>query len=82
MHSIWWHFVAFGIVLSLWTMRAGAQSSKIFATGEAQRIYNLLDGIGCFSNDQCVLKDFTVSSKCDHNTAALSCNTAGLLTNL
>jgi hypothetical protein len=56
---------------------ANAQSATQFAAGEAQRVFDLLDGLGCFGNIDCTLKDFTPTAECDFDTNYLKCNGTG-----
>jgi hypothetical protein len=57
-----------------------AQSASVFAAGEAQRVYDLLDGLGCIGNSNCsALGDFTPTTACDYKPDYLTCNRAGLL---
>jgi hypothetical protein len=56
------------------------QSTSVFADGEAQRVYDLLDGLGCIGNANCWrLGDFTPNSSCDYNPGYVECNDAGRL---
>jgi hypothetical protein len=60
-----------------------AQSTFLFAPGEAQRVYDLLDGLGCIDNDNChALRDFTPTSSCSANLAYLKCDSQGFLEHL
>jgi hypothetical protein len=60
-----------------------AQSTSVFAPGEAQRVYDLLDGLGCIGNSYCSnLGDFTPTTACDYSPGFLDCNSAGLLSHL
>jgi hypothetical protein len=60
-----------------------AQSTSEFADGEAQRVYDLLDGLGCIGNENCTrLGDFTPTTACDYKLNYLKCNNAGLLSYL
>jgi hypothetical protein len=60
-----------------------AQSNPTFAAGEAQRVYDLLDGLGCIGNENCtLLGDFTPTTACDYKPTFLKCNNAGLLSYL
>jgi hypothetical protein len=60
-----------------------AQSTSAFAAGEAQRVYDLLDGLGCIGNVDCAaLGDFTPTTACNYNTSHLKCNAAGRLSYL
>jgi hypothetical protein len=49
-----------------------------FATDEAQRLYDLLDGLGCFESETCELSDFTPTIACDYNFEHLQCGASGL----
>jgi hypothetical protein len=56
-----------------------AQSTSVFAAGEAQRVYDLLDGLGCIGNVNCtLLGDFTPTTSCETKPSFLKCNAAGL----
>jgi hypothetical protein len=59
-----------------------AQSTSEFAADEGQRVYDLLDGLGCIGNANCRLNDFTPTTACDYTPAYLKCNDAGLLSYL
>jgi hypothetical protein len=60
-----------------------AQSMSVFAPGEGQRVYDLLDGLGCIGNSDCTtLGDFTPTTACDYKPNYLKCNDAGLLSYL
>jgi hypothetical protein len=60
-----------------------AQSNSTFAAGEGQRVYDLLDGLGCIGNAKCYqLGDFTPTTACDYKPGHLRCNDAGLLSYL
>jgi hypothetical protein len=54
-----------------------AQSTTTFAAGEAQRVYNLLDELGCFETSKCDLKDFEPSKQCDFKTQKMRCDATG-----
>jgi hypothetical protein len=55
----------------------------MFAFGEAQRVYDLLVGLGCIGNENCTkLGDFNRSTLCDYRPAIMKCNDDGLLTHL
>jgi hypothetical protein len=56
-----------------------AQSTSVFADGEAQRVYDLLYGLGCIGNSNCQLDDFTPTTVCDYRPSYLKCNEAGLV---
>jgi hypothetical protein len=57
-----------------------AQSNSTFAAGEGQRLYDLLDGLGCIGNENCTrLGDFTPTTACDYKPNTLICNDDGLL---
>jgi hypothetical protein len=45
-----------------------AQSNSTFAPGEAQRVYDLLDGLGCIGNEGCGFNDFTPTTACDYKS--------------
>jgi hypothetical protein len=65
------------------TLPVNAQSTSSFAQGEAQRVYNLLNGLGCIGNGMCApLSNFTLSSACDSQLAHLKCNAVGQLAHL
>jgi hypothetical protein len=55
------------------------QSTSIFASGEAQLVYDLLDGLGCIGNANCQLGDFTPTTRCDYKTTFLECDSNGRL---
>jgi hypothetical protein len=57
-------------------------TSNGFASGEAQRLYDLLDGLGCIGNSNCVLGDFTPTSACNDISMRLRCNNAGRVSQL
>jgi hypothetical protein len=60
-----------------------AQSTLVFAAGEGQRVYDLLDGLGCIGNSKCSnLGDFTPTTACDYKPPLLQCNSDGLLSYL
>jgi hypothetical protein len=60
-----------------------AQSNSTFAPGEGQRVYDLLDGLGCIGNINCTdLGDFTPTTACDYRPRYLGCDNAGLLSYL
>jgi hypothetical protein len=60
-----------------------AQSTSQFAPGEGQRVYDLLDGLGCVGNANCsFLGDFTPTTACNYRISYLKCNDAGLLAHL
>jgi hypothetical protein len=70
--------VVFAIVANV-----SAQSTSEFASGEAQRVYDLLNGLGCIGNENCTwLKDFTSTTACNYKPDYLKCNGAGLLSHL
>jgi hypothetical protein len=70
--------VVFSIIANV-----SAQSNSTFAPGEGQRVYDLLDGLGCIGNSNCDdLGDFTPTTACDYNTTYLKCNNAGFLAHL
>jgi hypothetical protein len=51
-----------------------------FAAGEAQRVYDLLDGLGCIGNVNCTyLGNFTPTSTCEGRVGNLKCDAQGLL---
>jgi hypothetical protein len=57
-----------------------AQSTSEFANGEGQRVYDLLDGLGCIGNINCTdLGDFTPTTACNYKPSVLKCNDAGRL---
>jgi hypothetical protein len=57
-----------------------AQPSKsIFAAGEAQLVYDLLNGLGCIGNDNCRLKDFVPTAQCDFVQTEIQCSEQGRL---
>jgi hypothetical protein len=57
-----------------------AQSTSVFADGEAQRVYDLLDGLGCIGNSNCARFDeFTPTTACNYQPGYLQCNSAGRL---
>jgi hypothetical protein len=59
------------------------QSTSVFADGEAQRVYDLLDGLGCIGSRACPrLNDFTPTTACDYKLNYLKCNDAGRLAHL
>jgi hypothetical protein len=60
-----------------------AQSSSSFAAGEGQRVYDMLDGLGCIGNMNCTfLNDFLPTNNCDLNPDFLRCNSDGHLIHL
>jgi hypothetical protein len=60
-----------------------AQSLSSFAPGEAQRVYDLLDGLGCIGNINCTdLGDFTPTTACDYKRQNLKCDANGRLADL
>jgi hypothetical protein len=61
---------------------ANVSAQSVFAMGEAQRAYDLLDGIGCIDNTRCGLGDFTPTTACDYKPGYLKCNDTGLLSYL
>jgi hypothetical protein len=62
---------------------AKAQSNTTFASDEGQRVYDMLDGLGCIGSDNCTtLGDFTPTSACDVNPDHLKCNDEGRLSYL
>jgi hypothetical protein len=70
--------VVFSIIANV-----SAQSNSTFAPGEAQRVYDLLDGLGCIGNINCTdLGDFTPTTACDYKLNYLKCNGAGRLSHL
>jgi hypothetical protein len=59
-----------------------AQSFSMFADGEGQRVYDLLDGLGCIGNTDCInLGSFTPTTACNR-TSFLKCDSAGNLAHL
>lgn len=48
-----------------------------FAPGEAQRLYDLLDGLGCIGNSMCELSDFTTTKPCNYRGMPLRCTSQG-----
>jgi hypothetical protein len=57
-----------------------AQSSSLFASGEGERVYNLLDGLGCIGNTKCTqLRDFTSSTACNYKPQEMKCDSSGKL---
>jgi hypothetical protein len=75
--------VLIGRILLASASRGAAQQT--FATGEAQRVYTLLEGLGCitFNNATCQLRDFTPSSECSVDIKAwLSCDSQGYVVHL
>jgi hypothetical protein len=69
-------------VLSSVVKVANAQSSSTFANGEGQRVFDLLDGLGCIGNRNCPLHDFVPSHACNANANELKCNNDGFLASL
>jgi hypothetical protein len=64
-------------------VHVSGQSNSTFAPGEAQRVYDLLDGLGCIGNINCTrLGDFTPTTACDYKPSHMQCNNAGLLSYL
>jgi hypothetical protein len=61
-----------------------AQSTTTFAAGEGQRLYDLLDGLNCFGNVYCHLKDFLPKDRCvaDFPNLKVECDANGFLTHL
>jgi hypothetical protein len=59
-----------------------AQQVPTFLVGEALRIRDLLDGLGCIGKPECVLKDFKTTSRCDFNVTYLKCSPGGRLAHL
>jgi hypothetical protein len=58
----------------------GAQSSTTFAAGEGQRVYDLLDDLGCIGNIDCTaLGDFTPTTACDYRNEDMRCDSSGRL---
>jgi hypothetical protein len=53
-----------------------------FAPGEGQRVYDLLDGLGCIGNVKCRLAAFTPTTGCDKNALNLKCDASGRLSYL
>jgi hypothetical protein len=73
-----WCSVVFAIVVNV-----TGQSTSEFANGEGQRVYDLLDGLGCIGNSNCTdLGDFMPATACDYKPEFLKCNDTGLLTYL
>jgi hypothetical protein len=58
-------------------MIVNGQSISQFAAGEGQRVYNLLDTMGCIGNPLCDLRDFTPTSVCNGSLTALKCDGSG-----
>jgi hypothetical protein len=62
---------------------ANAQSTSEFAAGEGQRVYDLIDGLGCIGNANCTkLGDFTPTTACNYNINYLRCDFNGQLAQL
>jgi hypothetical protein len=60
-----------------------AQSTSVFAPGEGQRVYDLLDGLACIGNVNCThFGEFTPTTACNYQPNYLKCNNAGLLSYL
>jgi hypothetical protein len=53
-----------------------------FAISEAQRVYDLLDGLGCIGNALCPLTNFTKGAECGYNLDYMSCDSKGYLDRL
>jgi hypothetical protein len=56
-----------------------------FTRGEALRVYDLLDGLGCMSNPACFFNDFTTTTECGYKSngvSTLECDASGFLVNL
>jgi hypothetical protein len=52
-------------------------TQQLFADGEAQRVYDLLDGLGCIGNP-CFFQNFTIDNTCDyHGSLLLACDASG-----
>jgi hypothetical protein len=47
--------------------------AQSFREGEAQRLYDVLDGLGCFESDKCELSDFKPTTACDYKPDHLQC---------
>jgi hypothetical protein len=70
--------VMFAIVANV-----SAQSNSTFADGEGQRVYDLLDELGCIGNSKCTkLGDFMPTTACNYQPSYMKCNNAGLLSYL
>jgi hypothetical protein len=60
-----------------------AQTKFQFASGEGQRVYDLLDGLGCIGNSQCTLfGDFKPTTACSYQPNFLKCDDNGRLAHL
>jgi hypothetical protein len=68
----------FIVILSLISV-VNAQSTSQFATGEAQRVFDLLVGLGCIRNRMCVLHDFMPTTACNENLSVMKCDDFGRL---
>jgi hypothetical protein len=74
--------VLFSVVFAI-VANVSAQSTSEFADGEGQRVYDLLDGLGCIGNSNCTeLGEFTPTTACDYKPTSLRCNDTGLLSHL
>jgi hypothetical protein len=78
--------VVFNSVL-LWLLVefVSAQSTTMFAAGEGERLYELLDGLGCFGNPMCDLRHFTPTNACGFVSGMafeMNCTAQGLVAHL
>jgi hypothetical protein len=56
------------------TSVVNAQSTAAFADGEGQRVYDLLDGLGCIGHSNCDLSNFTPTTPCNDRGEILKCD--------
>jgi hypothetical protein len=75
----------FSSCLATQLQNVAAQSTSTFAAGEGERLFDLLNGLGCTGNASCPFSDFTPTTACDYkpadgNDLALKCDSDGLLT--